>query len=108
MRAVRVEAREVAAEYVSWIVAHDVRNAAGTKFLLRKGSPIGDDAVEPLRALGRRELHLLLAEPDELHENEAGDRLARAVAGPGVTFRGPFASEFTFTSEHRGLLRVDA
>jgi hypothetical protein len=107
MKALRIDARDVGEEQVGWIVAHDVRNAAGTKFLLRKGSPIDKESVEPLRSLGRRELHLLLAESDELHENDAGLRLARAVAGPGITFRGPFASEFTFSSTERGLLRVD-
>ena len=107
MKVLRLAADSVREEHLGWIVAHDVRNAAGTKFVLRKGSAIGADSVDSLGALGPRELHLLCAEPDELHENEAGGRLARAAAGPGVDFRGPFASEYTFVAATRGLLRVD-
>jgi hypothetical protein len=107
VKILRLAADEVDEEHVGWIVAHDVRNAAGTKFVLRKGGVIQVESVEAIRALGSRELHLLYAESDELHENEAGSRLARAVAGPATAFRGPFASEFAFTATVRGLLRVD-
>ena len=108
MIALRVQAVDVDEGHVGLIVAHDVRNAAGTKFLIRKGGAVEPGTIEALRALGGRELHLLRVEPDELHENDAGGRLARAVAGPKVDFRGPFASEFTFMAAERGLLRVDA
>jgi hypothetical protein len=106
--ALRVQAGDVGEGHVGLIVAHDVRNAAGTKFLIRKGGAVEPGTIEALRALGGRELHLLRVEPDELHENDAGGRLARAVAGPRIDFRGPFASEFTFMAAERGLLRVDA
>jgi hypothetical protein len=63
--------------------------------------------VSEIQALGSRELHLLEPESGEVHEDEAGIRVARAIAGSGVSFRGPFAGEFTFTAEQRGLLRID-
>jgi hypothetical protein len=103
----RVDAAALDESHIGSIVAHDVRTADGSKFVLRKGNPIDREALAALRALGDRELHLLQIGRDELHENEAGARLAAAVAGPGVEYRGPFASEFTFTARERGLLRVD-
>lgn len=89
------------------IAAHSVRNAAGTKFVLRKGDVVGPEHLPPLRELGARELHLVGVEPGELHESEAGARLARAISGPGITVRGPAESQYTLLAATRGLLRVD-
>ena len=88
-------------------MAHNVRNAAGTKFVVRKGETLEAGHVDDLRALSSRELHLLEIAPDELHENEAGARLARAVAGPGINVKGPSESQYTLAARHRGLLRID-
>lgn len=102
-----VLARDVGAAHVGMVVAHAVRNAAGTKFVLKKGDVVEGEHVEPLRDLGDRELHLLAGEPDELHEVEAGARLARAVAGSGIDLRGPAESQYTLLSTERGLLCID-
>ena len=83
----RVRAGDVTSSHVGMVVAHAVRNAAGTKFVLKKGNILGDEHVGPLRELGDRELHLLEAGLDDVHEVEAGARLARAVAGPGIELR---------------------
>lgn len=103
----RVQAQDVTEADVGLVVAHAVRNLAGTKFVLRKGDVVGREDVAPLRELGRRELHLLGIQPDELHEAEAGARLARAIAGPGISLRGPAESQYTLLADHRGLLRID-
>jgi hypothetical protein len=103
----KVLAREVTDADIGLIVAHSVRNAQGTKFVLRKGDRIGSEHIAPLRELGPRELHLVGVEEGELHEGDAGARLARAIAGPGITLRGPAESQYTLLAETRGLLRVD-
>lgn len=103
-----VEAREIDAGDVGMTVAHSVRNVAGTKFVLRKGDILTSEHLPLLRELGDRELHLVGPEDGELHESEAGARLARAVAGPGIEMRGPVESQYTLLAETRGLLRVDA
>ncbi len=103
----RVQAQDVTEADVGLVVAHAVRNLAGTKFVLRKGDVVGREDVAPLRELGSRELHLLGIQPDELHEAEAGARLARAIAGPGISLRGPAESQYTLLADHRGLLRID-
>lgn len=107
MRAHRVAGDRVGPDHLGMVVAHDVRDATGTRFVLRKGSRLSEPLLAVLRELGGRELHLLEPEPGEIHEDEAGGRLARSVAGTGVSYRGPFASEFTFIADHRGLLRID-
>jgi hypothetical protein len=102
-----IQARDVDTGEVGLIAAHSIRNSAGTKLVLRKGEAIEAEHVAPLRALGERELHLVGTEPNEIHEGEAGARLARAVAGPGIDIRGPAESQYTLLTQTRGLLRVD-
>jgi hypothetical protein len=107
MRRRQVRAGEIEAADMGLVAAHAVRNVAGTRFILRKGDVVTREHVDQLRALGDRELHLVGIEPGELHEAEAGARLARAVAGPGIDSRGPAESQYTLLARERGLLRVD-
>jgi hypothetical protein len=102
-----VQAGAVADREIGMVAAHAVRNSAGTRFVLRKGEIVAPEHLTALHELGERELHLVGAEPDEIHESEAGARLARAVAGPGIDIRGPAESQYTLLARHRGLLRVD-
>ena len=60
--------------------------------------------AEQLAALG--ELHLAELEVGDLHEDEAGPRLAIAVAGPGVRWVPPVQSQVRLQAARRGLLRV--
>jgi hypothetical protein len=89
------------------VAAHAVRNATGTSFVVRKGEILLPAHLAGLHDLDGRELHLLGIEAGELHEVEAGARLARAIAGPGIELRGPAESQYTLLAAHRGLLRVD-
>ena len=49
---------------------------------------------------------VLVAEPGELHEDDAALRLATAVAGPGLTQRGPVQSRVDLIAEAAGVLNV--
>lgn len=102
-----VVASAVGEDEVGMVVAHAVRNSAGTRFILRKGEIVELKHLAPLRELGERELHLIGVQADEIHEAEAGARLARAIAGPGIDVRGPAESQYTLLARQRGLLRVD-
>lgn len=104
----QVMAGAVEPDDVGLVAAHAVRNGAGTKFILRKGDVLTADHLQQLRTLGDRELHLVGVGADELHESEAGARLARAVSGPGIDVRGPAESQYALLARERGLLRVDA
>lgn len=58
------------------------------------GSPVG------------RPVTLLIMEPGDLHEDDAGRRLGAAVAGTGVTQRGPAESRVDLLAAHDGVLHV--
>ncbi|HEX5825802.1 MAG TPA: molybdopterin-binding protein [Candidatus Limnocylindrales bacterium] len=49
---------------------------------------------------------VIVIEPDDLHEDDAALRLAAAVAGPGLTARGPVQSRVDLVAEHDGVLHV--
>ncbi len=91
---------------VGRVLCHDVRDAAG-KVALPKGATLDADAARTLLALPWDEVHLLAVEPGDLHEEEAGRRLATAVAGDGVELRGYTGGQWSLTATRRGLLRVD-
>jgi hypothetical protein len=103
-----IAASDVGEPEIGMVVAHAVRNSAGTRFIMRKGEIVMAEHLAALRELGERELHLIGTESGEIHEIEAGARLARAVAGPGIDLRGPAESQYTLVASQRGLLRVDA
>ena len=67
------------------------------------------DSGPRLRGLAAGEaVHLtaLVVEPGDLHEDEAGLRLAAAVAGPGLTRRGPSESRVDLLAATDGVVRV--
>lgn len=49
---------------------------------------------------------VLVPEPGELHEDDAALRLAAAVAGPGLTVRGPVQSRVDLHADAAGVLNV--
>jgi hypothetical protein len=63
-------------------------------------------ASDPSSLPGSRPLHLLVLEPTDVHEDDAGRRLAAAVAGGGLTTRGPQQSRVDLLAAHDGVVHV--
>ncbi len=51
---------------------------------------------------------VILPDADEIHEDGAAARLARAVAGPGLDIGNPHESRIDLTAVHDGVVQVDA
>ena len=108
MKAHALVPREASAErLVGWVLAHDVRDPAGA-VLGRKGERLDAAGAARLVAGSASEVHLIEMGPDDLHEDPAGERVARAVAGHGVTVRDSATGQWAIVARHRGLLRVAA
>jgi hypothetical protein len=90
---------------VGWVLAHDVRDASGA-LLARKGERLDASGAARLVAGARTEIHLLEMEPGDLHEDPAGQRVARAVAGPGVSVRDSVSGQWAIVAAHRGIVRI--
>ncbi len=107
MRAHTIDSTTVGDRQLGWILAEEVRSTAG-KRLFRKGSRIDQRVLEQWAEVAPATLHLIEPEPDDLHEDEAGRRIAAAVAGEGLRIKGPIQSRFNLIADRKGLLRVDA
>jgi hypothetical protein len=90
---------------LGWVPAHDVRDAAGA-WLARKGERLDAAASARLVAGVREEVHLLEMEPGDLHEEPAGERIARAVAGASVSVRDSASGQWAIVATSRGVLHV--
>ncbi|MEK7700973.1 MAG: hypothetical protein AAB418_03095 [candidate division NC10 bacterium] len=90
---------------VGRVLCHDVRDGGG-KVAVEKGARLDKQRAGILLATPWEEIHLLAVEPGDLHEEEAGQRLASAVVGNGVEVKGYTGGQWTLASVRRGLLRV--
>ncbi|HEX3722922.1 MAG TPA: hypothetical protein VHV31_09035 [Nitrolancea sp.] len=107
MRAHSLSASEVVAQHrVGWIAAEDIRTSAGRR-IIRKGAIFDDEALELLATAADRPIHVVEPAEDDVHEDEAGLRVARAVAGDGVRIKGPAQSRYHLIAERKGVLRID-
>lgn len=108
MKALAVQrAKAKPARLVGAILAHDVRDATGAR-ALAKGSRLADaDAVAALLALPWETVHVVVPEAGELHEAEAGERIARAAAGDGVRVGALGAGHWPLVSAARGIVSVE-
>lgn len=107
MRGHSLSAREIGERRpLGWVSAEDVRAENGAR-VLRKGQVLDEAALVALEDAGTRRVHLVEPEPGDVHEDQAGRRVAVAVAGPGLRIKGPAQSRYNLLAEHKGLLRVD-
>jgi hypothetical protein len=90
-----------AAEIAGRVLTHDLGPD------LRKGTVLEPRHVAMLR--GHPEVHAVELEPGDIHEDEAGRRLAEAIAKLGpLRVEGPVQSQYRLIATKRGLLRVNA
>ena len=90
---------------VGMVLCHDVRDASG-KIVGPKGASL--DATGAAAVLGApwEEIHVLALDAGDLHEEQAGARLASAVVGEGVEVKGYTGGQWTLASTGRGLVSV--
>lgn len=95
---------------VGKVLAHDITEIRPGQFkgaAFKKGYIVKEKDIAHLRRLGKEHLFVLEMEPGEVHEDEAAMRLAKALAGPGVTFDSrPSEGKATLRAARRGLLKV--
>jgi hypothetical protein len=92
---------------VDRILCHDVRDPS-RRVVVPKGARLDAAAAATLLSVPWDEIHLLALDPDDVHEEEAGARLAAAVVGEGVEVKGYSGGQWTLVATRRGLLHIDA
>jgi hypothetical protein len=107
MRAHAMLTRDISDAQRGWVIAEDLRSHQ-RKRLLRKGQRLDDEALAALADAEHRIVHVIELEAGDLHEDEAGCRIAAAVSGGGIRVRGPVRSRYNLVADRKGLLRIDA
>lgn len=87
------------------VICHDVRDETG-RVAVPKGARLDTVTAQRLLGVPWDEVHLLALEAGDLHEEDAGRRLAAAVVGAGVEVKAYTGGQWTLTATRRGLLRV--
>lgn len=97
-------------EAVGLVLAHDLTMIDPGKYKgprFRKGHRIREGDVEELLRMGKEHVYVLDLAEGELHEEEAAERIARAVAGPHLGQTEPKEGKVNLVAEAQGLLKID-
>jgi hypothetical protein len=93
------------------VLVHDITEIRPGEFkgpAFKRGHVLKPADLEHLKRLGKEHIYALEMAPGELHEDQAAQRLAHALAGDGVEFDPhPSEGKITFIASRRGLLKVD-
>lgn len=74
----------------------------------KKGHIIRSEDVEHLKRLGKDNIYVLSLDEDEIHENDAAEIMAKALAGSGVVVSGePTEGKLSLVAEFDGILKVN-
>ena len=87
------------------VLVHDVRDAKGA-VCVSKGRVLSLDDVARLRTVPWQELHVAALAPDDMHEDDAGPRLACAAAGTGVRVGERSAGHWPLIANRRGIVDI--
>jgi molybdenum cofactor synthesis domain-containing protein len=104
MQKIRVE------KAVGTVLAHDITRIIPGKFKgvgFKKGHVVREEDIAELLKLGKRFLYVLKLSGDELHEDDAALRIARAIAGENLSWTEPREGKSNIVSDCDGLLKVN-
>ena len=96
---------------VGMIIPHDITEIVpgiikGPAF--KKGHVIKPEDIEHLRRLGKDHIYVIRLEPDQIHEDEAAQVMARALMGDGVRPSSQATEgKITLFAERDGLLKIN-
>ena len=76
--------------------------------VLRRGHVIREADIDLLRDIGKSRIKILELAPDEIHEDDAAQFLALALAGDGIEVKLPGEAWADLVASRTGLLKVDA
>ena len=98
-------------EAVGMVLPHDITEIVQDKVkgcAFRKGHIIREEDIDHLKRLGKEHIYVLQLGPDEIHENEAAEKLATALIGNGVTRSSePVEGKITIIADRDGLLKIN-
>lgn len=97
-------------EAVGMVLGHDMTKIVPGEYkgpAFKKGHIIREEDIPHLLNIGKEHIYLLELGDDQLHENDAAQRLARAVSGVNTCFAEPSEGKIHIVAERDGLLKVN-
>lgn len=98
-------------EAVGTVLAHDITEIRPKEFkgpAFKKGHIVRHEDVCHLQRLGKEHLFVLSIKEDEMHEDDAAYKLARALMGEGIAIKGePKEGKITIIADRDGLLKIN-
>lgn len=104
MKKIKVE------DAVGSVLAHDLTKIVPGEFkgaAFKKGHIVKTEDIIELKNMGKNHIHVLELREDEIHEDDAALRIAKAVVGEGFTLEGPSEGKVNIKSTERGLLKIN-
>jgi len=98
-------------EAVGMPLAHDITEIVPGKRkgpAFRRGHVIRPEDVSKLLDVGKAHIYVMELDKNELHEEDAARRLAKAAAGPNLRLTEPVEGRVNLVGEISGLLKIDA
>lgn len=97
-------------EAVGMILGHDVARVVPGKVKVlpfRRGYVVREQDIPQFLEIGKEHIYVIETEEEEVHENEAALRIARAVAGEGFEFEGPAGGSVRIKPVNPGVLKLN-
>ncbi|WP_091175297.1 molybdopterin-binding protein [Paenibacillus sp. 1_12] len=104
LREVRVE------EAIGSVLAHDLTQILPGQFkgrLFTKGHVVRQEDIPALLNIGKEHIYVLDLQPGWLHEDEAAQRMAKAVAGANLSLTNPHEGKINVKAAIHGLAKID-
>jgi hypothetical protein len=95
---------------VGMVLGHDITQIIPGEFkgpAFKKGHVLKPEDIPRLLDMGKRHIYALNLEEGFVHENEAGERIARGAAGEGIKFSSPSEGRVNLIAEGPGLLKIN-
>jgi hypothetical protein len=95
---------------VGMVLCHDITQISPGHLkgrAYRKGHVIQLDDIPALLSLGKENIYVFDVEDGLVHEDEAAQRIADAVTGPGLRLTEPSEGRVNMLAERKGLLKIN-
>ncbi|MBU0465336.1 MAG: molybdopterin-binding protein [Proteobacteria bacterium] len=104
MKKIRVE------DAIGTVLAHDLTRITRDKFKgvgFKKGHVVQKEDIPELLKIGKQYLFVLDLGKDQLHENDAAQRISKAISDPALEFSEPGEGKINIITPHAGLLKIN-
>ncbi len=95
---------------IGMVLGHDMTKIVPGEYkgpAFRKGHIIREEDIPHLLDIGKEHIYLLELGEDQIHENEAAERIARMVGGTNTKLVGPVEGKINIIAGQDGLLKIN-